>query len=251
MKNALLVHEFSLYWIFFAVALFPLLLFVKQPYGRHIRKGWGLSISNRVAWIIMEIPALVIFASIFFYFQNYSSIVLLPFLLWVIHYIHRTIIFPLRIKTKGKFMPIIIVVFGFFFNMVNASINGLSLQNHKPEIIEPSDFYRIITGLVFFIGGMIINIYSDSQLIHLRKNSSTTYQIPRKFLFEWVSCPNYLGEIIEWTGFAIIAWNSAALSFAVWTIVNLLPRALNHHKWYKEKFIDYPDKRKAIIPYLL
>ena len=34
----------------------------------------------------------------------------------------------------------------------------------------------------------------------------------------------------------------------VWVIANLFPRALSHHKWYKEKFSDYPKNRKAIIP---
>ena len=30
--------------------------------------------------------------------------------------------------------------------------------------------------------------------------------------------------------------------------VTLFPRALAHHKWYQEKFNDYPKSRKAIIP---
>ncbi|GIQ98336.1 MAG: hypothetical protein CM15mP4_1730 [Candidatus Neomarinimicrobiota bacterium] len=38
--------------------------------------------------------------------------------------------------------------------------------------------------------------------------------------------------------------------FALWTIFNLLPRALKHHAWYKDKFSDYPKDRKAIIPKL-
>jgi len=36
--------------------------------------------------------------------------------------------------------------------------------------------------------------------------------------------------------------------FLIWVIANLFPRALSHHKWYKEKFSDYPKNRKAIIP---
>jgi steroid 5-alpha reductase family enzyme len=31
----------------------------------------------------------------------------------------------------------------------------------------------------------------------------------------FISCPNHFGEIIEWIGFAVIAWNLPALSFAV------------------------------------
>jgi hypothetical protein len=31
----------------------------------------------------------------------------------------------------------------------------------------------------------------------------------------------------------------------------LLPRAISHHKWYKEEFEDYPKERKIIIPKIL
>ncbi|NTV19491.1 MAG: 3-oxo-5-alpha-steroid 4-dehydrogenase, partial [Bacteroidales bacterium] len=40
------------------------------------------------------------------------------------------------------------------------------------------------------------------------------------------------------------------LSFVVWSIINLLPRALHHHKWYKATFSDYPTTRKALIPFI-
>jgi len=37
----------------------------------------------------------------------------------------------------------------------------------------------------------------------------------------------------------------------VWTIANLVPRALAHHKWYNEHFENYPAERKAIFPFIL
>ena len=27
--------------------------------------------------------------------------------------------------------------------------------------------------------------------------------------------------------------------------------ALDHHRWYRERFADYPAERRALIPYLL
>ena len=67
-----------------------------------------------------------------------------------------------------------------------------------------------------------------------------------------ISCPNHFGEIMEWLGFAIIVWNIGALSFALWTAFNLIPRSLNHHKWYNNYFGNYPKKkRKAVIPFIL
>ena len=77
------------------------------------------------------------------------------------------------------------------------------------------------------------------------------YKIPRGGLYERVSCPNYLGELLEWTGWAIATWSLAGLSFAVYTAANLVPRAVAHHRWYRETFPDYPPARRAVIPFVL
>jgi 3-oxo-5-alpha-steroid 4-dehydrogenase 1 len=98
---------------------------------------------------------------------------------------------------------------------------------------------------------MGFNIRSDNMLIWLRKNSSNGYRIPYGGLFKYISCPNHFSEIIEWTGYAIMVWNMPALSFAVWTFANLVPRALDHHKWYKSHFENYPKDRKAVFPGIL
>lgn len=78
----------------------------------------------------------------------------------------------------------------------------------------------------------------------------TTAIIPSGGLYRFVSCPNYLGEIIEWSGWALATWSLGGLSFAVWTAANLLPRAISHHKWYRSRFPDYPPKRLAILPFI-
>ncbi|HCB40998.1 MAG TPA: 3-oxo-5-alpha-steroid 4-dehydrogenase, partial [Gammaproteobacteria bacterium] len=61
----------------------------------------------------------------------------------------------------------------------------------------------------------------------------------------------YLGEIITWSGFALASWSLAGLSFVVFTMANLVPRALANHRWYQETFSDYPKDRRAVIPYIL
>jgi hypothetical protein len=57
--------------------------------------------------------------------------------------------------------------------------------------------------------------------------------------------------MIEWAGFALATWSLSGLAFALWTAANLVPRAISHHRWYREKFPDYPAERRALIPYLL
>ena len=65
-----------------------------------------------------------------------------------------------------------------------------------------------------------------------------------------MSCPNYLGEIVEWCGWALATWSLAGLAFALYTAATLRPRALNHHSWYRQRFPDYPPERRALVPYV-
>ena len=63
-----------------------------------------------------------------------------------------------------------------------------------------------------------------------------------------MSCPNYLGEVVEWGGWALATWSMAGLSFAVWTLMVLSTRAHSHHRWYRENFPEYPPGSRALIP---
>jgi len=240
-------------WIILAFLLFPVILKIPAPYGRHSRNDWGPLVNNRLGWFIMESPALFAFAYFVLKGGGYQQIVIFSFfLLWVIHYLNRAIIFPLRIKTRGKKMPLVILAFAFIFNLVNGFINGYWFGSLSPGY-SPDWFFniRFILGVMIFIAGFMINQYHDRILIGLRKQGTDGYKIPYGGLFKFVSCPNFLGEIIQWGGFAIITWCLPALSFFVWTMVNLIPRSLDHHKWYLKEFQTYPQSRKAVFPYLL
>jgi 3-oxo-5-alpha-steroid 4-dehydrogenase 1 len=240
-------------WIATAVIIFPLVLRVVAPYGRHTTSSWGPLINNKLGWVIMEFPALFFFAYFFLFGSNHHSFIPWIFFgLWVFHYVNRTLVFPFRLRTKGKKMPMTIVLMAVGFNLVNGFINGyylgsLSGMYDITWLYDP----RFISGFILFISGLIINWQADNILIHLRKPGETGYLIPRGGFFTYISCPNHFSEIIEWCGFALMTWSLPGLAFAVWTIVNLVPRALHHHKWYRETFAEYPPNRKALIPFLL
>jgi 3-oxo-5-alpha-steroid 4-dehydrogenase 1 len=248
------IQYLAFIWILCAIILFPILLKVTAPYGRHSKKNWGPAIDNKLGWILMESPSFIIFVSLVLLGPNsLSSAVWILFSLWAVHYFNRSFIFPLRTKTQGKKMPVLIVLSAIFFNLINASINGYWLGFVAPPypdnwLTDP----RFIIGGIIFLTGFIINQATDKKLIGLRKGGLKGYFIPRGGLFNYISCPNFFGEIIEWAGFALMAWNLPALSFAVWTAANLIPRALDHHKWYKSYFKqEYPAKRKAVIPFVV
>lgn len=247
------IEYLAIAWIIIAILIFPVLLKITAPYGRHAEGKWGLMIDNKLGWVLMEITSLIIFTTLVLSGNNDLSIVVWILTgLWVVHYFNRSVIFPLRTRTKGKTMPVVIVLSAVFFNLVNASLNGYWLGYIQP--VYPENWItdpRFIIGMIIFITGFAINQAADKKLISLRKGGKTGYYIPRGGLFNYISCPNFFGEIVEWTGFAIMAWNLPALSFAVWTAANLIPRAIAHHKWYKGYFKDYPKNRKAIIPYFI
>ena len=240
-------------WIAVAIVIFPLTLMVTAPYGRHSRKDWGPMIPNRLGWIIMELPSLVLFTSFFLLGTNgFSAPALVFFLLYVAHYTNRSIIFPFRTRTSTKLMPLVIALMAICFNLVNGFLNGYWFGTvSNPYPLEWFYDARFIIGFILFITGAVINLRSDNILLNLRKDSRNGYSIPTGGLFKYVSCPNFFGEIIEWTGFAIMTWSPAALAFAVWTVANLIPRALDHHRWYYTQFENYPAERRAIIPFIL
>ena len=148
-------------------------------------------------------------------------------------------------------MPLAIVGSAIFFNLVNAGLNGYYLgflENYDANDFKTLHFFL---GISLFVIGFLINQISDHKLIHLRKPNESGYKIPYGFLFNRISCPNLFGELVQWAGFALMAWNPAATSFLIWTAANLIPRAMSHHKWYRENFKNYPKKRKALIPFIL
>ena len=241
------ITEITYLWIIIALIIFPINLIYKAPYGKHSTKKWGKTIDNKTGWVLMELPALITCPLIYYIVVEEISLSIGFIFIWITHYFNRTIIYPLKIKTKGKKIPIAIVASAFFFNVINGILNGYFIATIPFESIS---FTCILIGFIIFIIGLYINISSDNTLIKLRTNQKG-YVIPKGGLFNYVSCPNFFGEIIEWLGFAIMTLNLGSISFLIWTICNLIPRSKAHHNWYKENFEKYPSKRKAVIPYLL
>ena len=239
-------------WAFLGLTTFFLLFFITAPYGRHNKK-MGIMVSGKWGWIIQETISPLTFGYFFLIGDSIKTPSMwIFFILWIGHYFNRSIIYPMRQK-NAKDTALIVVFSAILFNIVNGFINGYYLGNlsgNRYQEIEYLQQPNFIIGLIIFIIGLIINLKSDTILLRLKKENKG-YQIPKSFLYKYISCPNYLGEILEWVGYAFMTFCMPGFIFACWTIFNLLPRALDHHKWYKNKFPDYPKNRKAIIPFIL
>ena len=238
-------------WIYLGLAVVVFLVLLRLPagYGRHGGRNWGPAIPARPAWMLMESPAILATLTFFLLGRPFEHLAAWVFLgLWLAHYGYRTLVYPFLIRT-GHSVPIVVVAMGFLFNIGNAFLNGGDLfWLGPPRPVEWLWDPRFLLGLVLFLAGIAAHIHSDHVLRNLRAPGETGYRIPRGGLFRWVTSPNYLGEWVQWTGWAILTWSIGGLVFSIWTAANLFPRAVAHHAWYRNRFPDYPPERKAILP---
>lgn len=238
-------------WIGLAAVVLPLLFRVSAPYGRHARRGWGPQLPRTVGWIVMEAPAPLWFLALFLLGSRRGPAELAFLALWLLHYLHRAFVYPLRLRGGQHRMPALVVLLALVFNLGNGYFNGRYLFALGPPheiswLLDP----RFVVGAAMFVLGFAINLHADSVLLRLRASGEPGYKIPQGGLYELISCPNYFGEVVEWSGWALCTWSLPGLAFALWTGANLIPRAHAHHRWYRERFPEYPHRRRAVIPYV-
>lgn len=224
------------------------LLRVTAPYGRHFKKGWGPSLPNRTAWLLMELPAVGVIAWLVLTDPlGTRAAAWVPLLFWQTHYLYRTFVFPALMRPSRRTFPLLLVVFAIAFNALNGYNNAVALlgnANH-PEAAFGLNFWA---GAAIFCLGFIIHVQSDTIIRRLRAPGETGYRIPEGGLFRWVGSPHYLGEIIQWTGWAVLTWSLAGVAFALFTLCNLAPRAISNHAWYRRRFPGYPENRRILLP---
>ncbi len=252
-----LYEEMQVAMLVLAVIVFIMLLKIPAGYGKMVSRKWIRfgSINNKAGWFLMELPTMIFV--IFYYNGNMNKglVGTIFLLIWLIHYVYRTFMFPLLLRGKTK-MPILIILMGSAFNMINVFIQASWLYFIAPEEMYSNEWIgtpQFITGIILFFFGYYTTLRSDHIIRNLRKDShDTKHYIPHGFLFKHVCCANYLGEIIEWLGWAVMTWSTAGLVFFIWTFANLVPRALATHKWYIEKFGEEYKKlnRKVVIPFM-
>ncbi|XP_038626213.1 3-oxo-5-alpha-steroid 4-dehydrogenase 1 [Tachyglossus aculeatus] len=240
------------YWL---LGLSLLLLSVRRrrwaAYGRYAL-GRGPRLPARLAWALQELPSVLLPAGLAAAnahrrLRHGPNRLLLS--MFLLHYLHRSLVFPFLIR-GGKPTPIYTFVMAFIFCSINGYIQGQFLTKYAVYSTSWISNPRFIIGFLMWLIGMLINIHSDHILRNLRKPGETEYKIPRGGLFEYVSGANFFGEIVEWCGYALASWSIESAAFAFFSACFLTRRAQHHHRWYLEKFEDYPTFRKALIPFV-
>lgn len=241
-----LILEYAL-----GLAVFIILFFIPAPYGRFGHTIHRFRIPARAGWFLMELPALLTVPAFCVYFKGWeirpSAVLYLIF--WLLHYGQRDLIYPWLLPRRATPMPIPVMLGGIAFNLLNGYVIGYGLFGLGKGL--PLNDPRLYAGALLFLTGMGINIHSDQILRKLKRETGVGYSIPQKGFHRLVASPNYFGEIIEWTGWAIMTSTLGGVAFALFTFANLVPRAWKQRIWYLDTFGSaYPTGRKAIFPYI-
>jgi 3-oxo-5-alpha-steroid 4-dehydrogenase 1 len=238
-------------WFALSVAALFALLLRTAPYGRFVRPGWGPLVPPRLAWLLMESPAAVFFTLLFLLGTNRDAAHVAFLLIWNVHYAYRGFLYPF-LKRSAQGVPISVVSAAVCFHAINTYLQARYLFSFAwPYPAAWLADVRFVAGTSVLAVGLAITVQSDMLLRSLRATARREYSIPYGGLFRWVSCPNYFGEVLEWSGWTLLTWSLPGAAFALWTAANLVPRALAYHRWYRQEFPDYPRRRKAILPLLL
>lgn len=237
-------------------------LFVQTPYGRFADARFGLSLDPRIGWFLMELPAPTVF--LWFYAQGPQRgepFALFMLFVWVVHYANRGFIMPALMRVpRGQAMSfsIMVVAIGWVVTSLHGYLNGAWASTYSPASAAGWSWFgdpRFILGVVVYYAALVANIRCDATVRRLRTRAELEqgikrYRVPTGGLFEYVTSPSYLTELVAWAGFALFTWSWAGVYILLISAANLVPRAVSTHRWYQERFPDYPAKRRILIPFV-
>ena len=264
-------------WMLTVLCIFPFLFYVSLPYGKlSTSLSKAMMLPGNQSLFLQEIVSPIMLVYSFFYGGDWFDFgkkkpgflkrMWRKYLPWpfnrspkpnmrmstkfavglfVAHYFNRAVIYPASRNISPTTYSVVICA--VLFNLVNATLVGCELARNGARNLETLDGQLWM--IVAFIG-WFINVDSDNRLSKLRELHKG-YVIPNEGLFKYSTCPNYLGEMIQWFAFSFATRSRALFAFALWTVANLAPRSKAYWKWYIVKFGDkFSKERKKLVPFV-
>jgi very-long-chain enoyl-CoA reductase len=114
---------------------------------------------------------------------------------------------------------------------------------------SPTTTYLDIIGTILYLFGEISNFKTHLTLSKLRSKGGTERGIPRGYGFGLVTCPNYLFEMIAWTGILLVTRSGATVLFNAVAYVQMRIWAVKKERAYRAEFPEtYRKKKYQIFP---
>ncbi|KAJ7565536.1 hypothetical protein O6H91_02G064500 [Diphasiastrum complanatum] len=235
-------------------------LFEKSSGGEVVFKDLGPQIAYSTLFFLEYIGPLVIFP-IFYYLPVYSLFSLpqrkirhpaqtYALWYWTLHYSKRIFETYFVHTFSHATSPISNAYRNCLYYWSFAA--GIAYFVNHPlytPVSEIQMYIGFISGLIW----QLSNLYCHIILKNLRSQSKGGYQIPRGFLFNYITCANYTTEVYQWLGFNIATQTVAGYTFVLFAAYIMTNWALPKHRRLKKLFdgkegrAKYP-KRWVIFP---
>lgn len=272
----------------FIVVTFLFQLKKPARYGRHDKNHGKCYVPQRLAHAASDfIPGVVFFTLIYFLqgrnFSQPPNVVF--YCLFTVHYLHRGLVTPLVARYSSWRIPVFIPLVNFIANLL---FHYLIVDFISSACYFPGYLYdpRFLLGLLLFIAGFVLNKMADTYLVCLRCrpdeqrrdktdiiglclnksggkgccpasvddkegaecDNGGLYTVPECCLFKLIVNPNYLGEAIQWFGWALATWSLSGFVWWMFSLATFIPRARHNLRWYRKNFDNFPKYRRGLIP---
>lgn len=180
----------------------------------------------------------------------WNPIAKLAVLCWTLHFAKREFETLFIHKFSRPTMPLSNLFKNCTYYWSFGAFIGYPLAH--PAFTAPSDMH-VKVGLAIFILSELGNLITHIMLSGLRKGEGEKLRpIPKGFLFDLVSCPNYTCEVMSWVGFSIMTSTLFSWAFTLVGFLQMTEWAIKKHKAYLKDYSEYKGlRRKAIVPFLL
>lgn len=113
----------------------------------------------------------------------------------------------------------------------------------------PSNPLLTFIALVLYVMGELGNLNTHLVLRNLRSPGGTERGVPKGLGFDWVTCPNYLFEIVAWVGILILnrSWSTAVFVIVAGAQMGVWAKK-KESRYRKELGTHYERKRFSMIP---
>ena len=259
LANNFLYEEVNVYICFGSMIFAVVMFFVgfKHPikYGKLFKAGktmFPTRISSKWGFFIFNIIPLVFYVYFYYYYMmlGYKHFqVTIPFVCWVLLRLFRGTIYAYKRSRYCDPWPLESVLYYLFVNLHLAMI-----QARTTVVSFTGNIYslKVLICAAVWLLAFIIGAYSDFKVSKARFKNVKGYKIMHGFLFEYVTSPNYLCELIMWVSWTLMfSFDIGCTTTLVWLLPNVLGRSVCYHKWATRIFKpSYPKKRTALIPFV-
>jgi very-long-chain enoyl-CoA reductase len=107
--------------------------------------------------------------------------------------------------------------------------------------------YVDAAGLVIYVFGELSNLHTHLTLSRLRSRNGTERGIPKGYGFNLVTCPNYLFELIAWTGMLLVSKSLSTVIFIILGWAQMHQWAIKKEKAYRAEFPETYKKKKYVL----